>query len=158
MMLIYEAINIVNGKVYAGLTTNTLEYRKSPHLRSAKSGSNSYFHKAIRKHGEECFEWHVILRTNHTEKLYDLEKMVIGLYEDWQTYNISSGGEHSAYGLRHSDDVKKLCGEYGKRRWDGKRATDKYPEWLFAPSTYREARVYGVPKTTWYRQKRKMKS
>jgi len=150
-MLVYEAFNKINGKVYVGLTTSTLETRKSSHLRSAKAGSNSYFHKAVRKYGEDSFEWEVIAETNSLDKLYELEKMIIGFHEDWQTYNISSGGEHSAYGMKHTEETKKICGEYGKKRWDGRRATDKYPKWIFQLSSYKEASKYGVPKTTWYR-------
>jgi group I intron endonuclease len=154
-MLIYEAYNTKNGKVYIGLTTTTLEVRKASHLRSAKSGSNAYFHKAIRKYGEGAFEWSVIGTTTTLEKLYELEKLVIGMYEFEQTYNISLGGEHSAYGMRHSEETKQLCGQYAKQRWDGKRASDIYPEEAFLCDTYKEAKKkYGIPKTTWYRRKK----
>jgi group I intron endonuclease len=153
-MLIYEAYNKNNGKVYVGLTTSTLEKRKSSHIRSAKSGSNSYFHKAIRKHGEESFEWGVSALTNDINKLCKLEQLFISLYEDWQTYNISLGGEHSAYGMKHTDEVKTLCGEFAKRRWDGKRAIDVYPKEAFLCETYKEAKdKYNIPKTTWYRKR-----
>lgn len=157
-MLIYEAYNKQNGKVYVGLTTTSLEKRRSSHLRSAKNGSNAYFHKAIRKYGEESFEWDVILTNPCVEELYELEKMVITDYEDHQTYNVSKGGEHSAYGMKHTEKVKKICGEYAKQRWDGKRAKDRYPEWVFELGSYREAQKHGIPKTTWYRQKRQNNS
>jgi group I intron endonuclease len=152
-MLIYEALNLNNGRAYIGLTTLTLEKRKSSHLRSAKAGSNTYFHKALRKYGPEAFEWGVVLLTNSLEDLYKLEKMVIGLHEDWQLYNTSLGGEHSAYGLKHTPETKEICGEHAKRRWDGKRCFDKYPSWVFYLQNYKQAREYGVPKTTWYRHR-----
>jgi len=152
-MLIYEAYNKNNGKVYIGLTTLDLETRKSSHLRSAKSGSQMYFHKAIRKHGEGAFEWSVVATTDCLEQLYELEKSLIAMHEDWQTYNTSKGGEHSAYGMKHTEETKRVCGEFAKRRWDGKRAFDKYPDWVFSLDTYREAKKYGVPKTTWYRHR-----
>lgn len=150
-MLIYESYNTVNGKSYYGLTTHSLHVRKSSHLRSAKSGSNSYFHKALRKYGPEVFEWSVILESTSLDSLYKLEKLVISLFEDWQTYNISKGGEHSAYGMKHTDETKKICSESAKRRWDNRRAKDKYPDWLFKLSSYSKASKFGVPKTTWYR-------
>ena len=91
------------------------------------------------------------------EDLYELEKQTIGSYDPSQTYNISLGGEHSAYGMRHTDEVKTLCGEFAKRRWDGKRSEDLYPKEAFLCSSYKEAkRLYGVPKTTWYRNRRNM--
>ena len=153
-MLIYEAYNKNNGKVYIGLTTKTLKERKSSHIRSAKSSSNMYFHKAIRKHGEDAFEWSEVITTNSLDKLYELERMCISLHEDWQTYNTSLGGEHSAYGMRHSDETKQVCSYYAKRRWDGKRVSDKYPDWVFELGSYKEAAKLGVPKTTWYRHRK----
>lgn len=157
-MLIYEAYNKNNGKVYIGLTTNTLDVRKSSHLRSAKAGSSTYFHKAIRKHGEDAFEWSVIGTTTTLEKLYKLERLIIGMHEFEQTYNVSLGGEHSAYGMKHSEKTKQLCGEYSKKRWEGKRSHDLYPAEAFLCETYKEAKAkYAVPKTTWYRNKRNNK-
>jgi group I intron endonuclease len=153
-LIIYEATNVTNGKVYVGLTTTNLKQRKGSHLRSAKSGSKSYFHKAIRKYGSESFEWDVILLATEVTKLCSLERMVIAMYEPWQTYNVSLGGEHSAYGMKHSDTTKKLCREYAKARWEGKRAVDKYPKEAYLCRSYKEALMkYGVPKTTWYRHK-----
>jgi group I intron endonuclease len=156
-MLIYEAYNKNNGKVYVGLTTQTLEKRKSSHLRSAKSGSTSYFHKAIRKHGEDAFDWCVVAETNDLGSLYKLEQLFISLYEDWQTYNISLGGEHSAYGMKHTEQTKKVCGEYAKIRWDGKRTSDIYLEEVFLCKSYKEAKKkYNIPKTTWYRERKRL--
>jgi len=45
-LIIYEATNVTNGKVYVGLTTTSLKQRKGSHIRSAKAGSVTYFHKA----------------------------------------------------------------------------------------------------------------
>lgn len=154
-MILYEAYNKKNGKVYIGLTTNTLDCRKSQHLRSAKSNSNLHFHKALRKYGPECFEWSVIMSCNNVQDLQEKEKLLISLHEPWQLYNKSLGGEHSAYGMRHTDEVKEVCREHALRRWSNKRASDLYPDWLFHVCSYKVAKKFGVPKTTWYRQKRK---
>jgi len=154
-LIIYEATNVTNGKVYVGLTTTSLKQRKGSHLRSAKAGSMMYFHKAIRKHGPESFEWDEVMIASDLQGMYKLEKMVIAMYEPWQTYNTSLGGEHSAYGMKHSEETKAVCGEYAKRRWDGNRALDKYPMEAYLCSSYKEARLkYGIPKTTWYRTKK----
>jgi group I intron endonuclease len=153
-MLVYRAHNKKNGKVYIGLTTQSLGIRKASHLRSAKSGSVAHFHKAIRKHGEDSFEWSVVGEVESLEDLYDLEKQTISSYNPSQTYNTSLGGEHSAYGMKHTDEVKTLCGEFAKRRWDGKRATDVYPKEAFLCETYRAAKDNNnIPKTTWYRKR-----
>ena len=156
--IIYEAQNKLNGKVYVGLTTTTLEKRKKAHLNSAKRDSKSHFHKAIRKYGEDNFEWYVMMTTKSLDTLYKLEIMTIASYEAWQTYNISLGGEHPAYGMKHSEETKQLCGEYAKKRWDDKRASDKYPEEAFLCDSYKEANAkYNVPKTTWYRERKILK-
>ena len=154
-MLIYECVNKVNGKVYVGLTTQPFEVRKSAHLRSAKSGSNMHFHKAIRKYGEENFEWYVVMLCGSVESMYKAEQLCISLYEKERLYNKSAGGEHAAYGMRHTDEVKEICKEHALRRWDNRRAEDLYPPEAFLCSTYKEAKaLYNVPKTTWYRTKR----
>lgn len=154
-MVIYEAYNVKTGKSYIRLTTKTLNKRKQQHLQSAKRGSQLHFHKALRKHGHEVFEWHVMLRCETLEDLYKAEIMTIGMFEDWQTYNSSKGGKNPAYGMRHTQEVKDLCGEYAKVRWDGKRASDKYPSWVFELSSYKGAKKFGIPKTTWYRERRR---
>jgi group I intron endonuclease len=154
-MLIYEAYNKNNGKSYIGLTTKTLDIRVSQHIRAAKSGSKMHFHKAIRKHGPDAFEWSVIMIVKDIDELYDKEQLCISLFEPDQLYNKSLGGEHSAYGMRHSDETKVVCGEHAKRRWDGKRAKDLWPEECFAEPSYKVAKEkWGVPKTTWYRVRR----
>lgn len=153
-MIVYEAINKINGKSYIGLTTKSLEHRKSQHIRSAKSGSTQHFAKALRKYGPESFEWTVVMSCSTLENLYKREKQIISLYESHQLYNKSLGGEHSAFGMRHSEEVKRLCRECSLKSWDGKRATDTYPSWIFELKTYAEAQKLGVPKTTWYRHRK----
>lgn len=153
-MIIYESYNKTNGKVYVGLTTKTLEVRKASHLRSAKAGSKSAFHRAIRKYGNDSFEWYEVAKVNCVESLHKLERLFISLYETCQTYNCSLGGEHSAYGMKHTEETKKLCGHYAKKRWNRVRAKDKYPLWAFALPSYKEAAKFGIPKTTWYRHRK----
>ena len=151
-MYIYEAYNTKNGKSYIGLTTTSLAKRKSQHIRSAKSGSSMHFHKAIRKYGPDVFEWSIVIKCGSLDSMYKLEKLTISLYETWQIYNKSAGGEHPAFGLKHTEETKALCKEYGLRRWDSKRALDLWPPECFKLQSYKEAKViYGVPKTTWYR-------
>lgn len=153
-MLIYEAYNKNNGKSYIGLTTKTLESRKSQHIRSSKSGSKAHFHKAIRKHGEDAFEWSEVFRTSDVQSLYEKEKLMISLFEPWQLYNKSLGGEHSAFGMKHTDATKEACRKSSLKMWSGKRATDIWPEWLFSVCSYKVAKKFGISKTTWYRSRK----
>lgn len=156
-MLIYEAYNKINGKSYIGLTTKTLDYRKSQHIRSAKSGSEMHFHKAMRKYGEDAFEWSEIVKCSSLEDLYKKEALIISLFEPWQLYNKSLGGEHSAFGMKHSEATKEVCREASLKRWSNKRSLDIWPAWLFSVCSYKVAKKFGIPKTTWYRGRNTLK-
>ena len=51
-MIIYMAINKINGKSYIGQTINSLKQRKGEHVRRfSLNNDNLYFHNALRKHG-----------------------------------------------------------------------------------------------------------
>ena len=59
--IIYGSRNIVNGKWYIGQTTVGLENRRRQHLKAARNNyGHGAFHAAIRKYGEDCFEWTVL--------------------------------------------------------------------------------------------------
>jgi group I intron endonuclease len=95
-MVIYLAINKVNGKMYVGLTSKSLEVRKSLHMSSSKNPDKNTFHCAIRKYGKENFEWLVLeecgdLETlNFREQCYIAELGTLAPYG----YNISCGGSY----------------------------------------------------------------
>lgn len=55
-MIIYQITNIVNQKIYIGKTTKTADERLRKHFYSAKYGSNTYLHRAMRKHGIQAFQ------------------------------------------------------------------------------------------------------
>lgn len=54
-MIIYQITNEVNGKIYIGKTTKTIEERFQRHLYTTKYGSETYLHRAIRKYGADSF-------------------------------------------------------------------------------------------------------
>ena len=55
-MIIYKITNKINGKVYIGLTTQTLEYRWGRHLTEGRNiNNNKHLYKAMRKYGENNF-------------------------------------------------------------------------------------------------------
>jgi GIY-YIG catalytic domain len=65
-MLVYKAVNKVNGKVYIGQTAKTLEERVFEHYKSSKK-PKSIFHKALAKYGVLGFDW-IILQENINSK------------------------------------------------------------------------------------------
>jgi len=69
---IYLITNKINGKKYIGSTINVPSKRWREHRYLSKNGSNCYFHKAIRKYGENNFtikEICTILNKNDIEKI-----------------------------------------------------------------------------------------
>jgi group I intron endonuclease len=116
-MIIYRVTNIINGKVYIGQTVKTLEMRKSLHLSNLKKGSDLYFHRAIKKYGEENFKWEILCELDSKEKLDEMEKFLISIYkkEKCGCYNMTDGGD-GATGYKHTEENKKKISESNKGR------------------------------------------
>lgn len=108
-MIIYKVTNLINNKVYIGLTTRTFEERKKQHLREAiNSNSKKYFHNALRKYGNDNFIWEIIDVAETQEELNEKEIYWISLFNSYgkQGYNQTRGGE-GASGYKHSDESRK---------------------------------------------------
>jgi len=98
---IYRAINKINGKIYIGLTTETIGVRFKKHLRTIKSfvkrgKSLCLFHKAINKYGVEGFVIEEIDCAFSEQELLYLEKYWIKYYNSNNSkigYNSTTGGE-----------------------------------------------------------------
>ena len=58
--VIYKATNRVNGKVYIGQTIQGLRARQLRHMQDAKNNKDTVFCRALRKYGEESFDWEII--------------------------------------------------------------------------------------------------
>lgn len=95
-MIIYKATNRLNGKCYIGQTRHSLEHRKTIHLMCAKKGVETHFYQAIRKYGEENFEWEIICSTNDKKRLNELETFYITKYDSIKHgYNMVDGGDNN---------------------------------------------------------------
>lgn len=101
---IYKIVNKVNGKVYIGKTTYTIECRWIQHISAAtsnreKNDYNYLLHKAIRKYGVDNFTVEVIEEVEDKTKLSSREIYWINYYnscileEDSNGYNMTYGGE-----------------------------------------------------------------
>jgi group I intron endonuclease len=98
--IIYKATNLINGKVYIGLTSSSLEHRKRCHFGNAfKYNSQAYFHRALRKYGWDNFKWEIIdeadmERNNETLPLKEI--YWISYYDSFNNsekgYNQQPGG------------------------------------------------------------------
>ena len=93
-MIIYKASNKINGKVYIGQTRTSLELRKVKHLRLAHNGGTTHFCQAIRKYGDDAFQFEIICRAYSKEELNRLETFYIQQYDSIHSgYNMVDGGD-----------------------------------------------------------------
>jgi len=114
-MLIYRAINTVNGKSYIGKTEKTLERRRDLHVAASKQKNQFAFHKAIAKYGVDAFEWNVLESCNSIENLNTQEKNYIKIYETFgpKGYNMTEGGEGQS-GWNPSTETRALWSKQRK--------------------------------------------
>ena len=97
---IYLITNLINGKVYVGLTIREPEIRWQEH---EYSGRNPKYHfgYAIRSYGWENFKPEILAENIPIEELGDLEMYYIDLYDSYNNgYNSTKGGEGTLGHLR----------------------------------------------------------
>lgn len=122
-MIIYCITNNINSKRYIGKTKFSAEKRFQKHVYSANSGSDTYFHKAIRKYGKENFTI-LVLEESEAEE-YWIAKLR-------PEYNMTKGGDggdtssspkyKAAIAEYHSKKPKE---EYATRGMLGKKGHSK---------------------------------
>ena len=117
--IIYKVVNKIDGKCYIGQTTKKLKNRKLEHFYiSNKKNTNSYFHNAIRKYGEENFEWKVIEECETKNELDEMEYHYIKQYNTFAPggYNLTWGG-YGIYGYIHNDKTKEKISKTSLECW-----------------------------------------
>ena len=108
-MVVYIITNKINGKCYIGKTVKPLQFRWSCHKSLARSGNNTYLHKAMRKHGIDNFEIEPLIELTQDEELLDWEVELIGIFKSNNSsngYNLTIGGD-GITGHKHSDESKQ---------------------------------------------------
>ncbi|MBQ2397792.1 MAG: GIY-YIG nuclease family protein [Bacteroidales bacterium] len=100
--IIYMYENLINHKKYIGQTTKPILERHKNH-KSQKY--NSYFHNALSKYGEECFEITILDYGFDADELNAKEQYWINFYETLKSgYNLTAGGKGSS-GYKHSKET-----------------------------------------------------
>jgi group I intron endonuclease len=105
-MIVYKITNKINGKIYIGQTTSTIQERWNSHCCHSKHGRNALLGKAIRKYGKENFTIEQIDYAQSIEELNKKEIEHISLSKSTDKnigYNLMSGGDNS----RHSEVTKQ---------------------------------------------------
>lgn len=116
-VIIYKATNTVNGKVYIGKTTRTLEERRKEHeYEATRRDRNFAFYNAIRKYGTDVFEWKIIDKATTEDELNEKERYWIAYYNAVNRdhgYNMTEGGD----GVKPNEEVREKLSESIRRRW-----------------------------------------
>lgn len=122
-MLVYKIVNKINGKVYIGKTTKSLNHRMSRHIYHAKNRVNRKLYDAMNKYGYDNFEIFPLCECGSGEELNDKERAYIEEYKSMSSdfgYNMTSGGDGGPMpresilkmiskkkGVKLSDETKK---------------------------------------------------
>lgn len=93
-MVVYKITNLINNKVYIGITTIDPEKRKKQHFSIKRSGCPRLV-KAFKKYGIENFEWKILDQASTIQELTKKEVNYIFQFKSNNPkygYNILSGG------------------------------------------------------------------
>lgn len=103
--VVYMATNKINGKRYVGATKLRFTKRRDRHFWEAKNCKKGcpIFHSAIRKYGEDAFEWTILAEANSVDELIKLEISLIALLKP--EYNVTIGGR-GFVGAKHSLETR----------------------------------------------------
>lgn len=125
-MIIYKITNRINGKLYVGQTTQTLQERWQQHVWDAsKPRCRHYpFYRAMCKYGKESFQIESICEATSIEELNELEQYWISMLQTTDRlrgYNVAPGG----YGHLTSAETKQKI----KLALIGKMTGPNNPRW-----------------------------
>lgn len=95
MFYCYKVTCKINGKVYVGMTGQSIRARFSAHVRCSRRGTGAAFHRAIRKYGSDAFSLAELSRHSSRD---DAIKAELSHIETLNTivpngYNMTPGGE-----------------------------------------------------------------
>ena len=111
---IYKITNLINGKLYIGLTTNTIQQRWYYHLKDLEK-KKSALYNAMNKYGVKNFKIETIEQCT-LSNVREREKYWISFYntylDDTKGYNQSAGGELCILKTEDEKDIIELYNKY----------------------------------------------
>lgn len=175
-MEVYCIENKISGSVYFGLA-KSFNKRMYAHVHCSKSGKKTPLYDAMRKYGLAVFDCYVIASglTIEEAQEYEIQLIAEEKHLGVKVYNLHLGGsigfdvrlkgeeevkkwkakmskarngKTPALGMQHSEENKKLFGQYGKLRWD---IHGRYPEDVLNYRFIEANKRYGISKTHYYR-------
>lgn len=151
---IYRASNLKTGKVYIGLTSNSVGHRWAQHIYNARGGQSYYLYRAMRKYGLESFLVEAIEEVGTWEEANIAESRWIAIYASLapKGYNLTAGGDAPG----RSPETSKRMGQRQRERFSDpaqREATSKATrEAMKEPATQAKLRA---PKPTSIESNRK---
>jgi group I intron endonuclease len=136
-MIIYKIVNSINGKVYIGQTSRTIEQRWKEYRNDAKRRPTRPIENAISKYGIDNFTIEVIYTANSINDLNSKEIELIKFYNSTDRnmgYNIEIGGKNSPMSeetkikLSNSHKGKKFTEEHKDKIRKANTGKKKSPE------------------------------
>lgn len=107
-MYVYKITNKLNGMLYIGITTCSLEKRWREHKCATRSGLDTPLYNAMRKHGLGAFEISLVYEGVSREEIEVVEK---GLIAQYGTYIRSGGGYNLTLGGGGQGKIIRKIGE-----------------------------------------------
>lgn len=123
-MIIYKITNLINNKIYIGLTTRDLDKRISEHKYLSKN-SNYAIHRAMRKYGIENFTFETIDQCDNIDDLINLEfKYIIAndSMNPTKGYNMMAQNDSVKY---LNEETKKKIGIANSKKYKTKTPEEK---------------------------------
>lgn len=174
-MQVYMFKNKASGKIYYGISRDAHK-RRYAHVYAVKHGVKTPFYDAVRAYGWEAFEFEILHNDISEAEAASIEiELINSAKEQNMCYNLHLGGhigfdvrtkgqqsveewrkkmsiarkgKQPAKGMKHTEENKKLFGQYGKLRWD---IYGRYPEEVLDLSFKEANEKYGISKTHYYR-------
>ena len=116
---LYVHRNQINGKVYVGITSKSVEERwgyQGNGYKPHKNHKPTHFWRAIKKYGWNNFDHMIILDNLSQDEAELLEQQYIQLFDSLENgYNSTVGGCVGSKGYKHTEEDKKKMSEIHKK-------------------------------------------